>query len=209
MSNTMATVLESVETAPWVVKMPSSVVEMNDDQFFDFCQANRELRIERTAEGDILLMSPTGVKSGQRNAIIIARLNNWAERDGTGVVFDCNAGFRLRNRAIRSPDAAWVLKSRLKRFSMAEQEKFLPLCPDFVIELKSPTDRLADLKKKLQEYIDNGARLGWLLNPKARQVLVYRPQGAVEILDHPKRVSGDPELPGFVLDLKGIWEPES
>jgi len=209
MSNTMATILEPVETSPWVVKMPSSVVEMNDDQFFHFCQANRELRIERTADGDILLMSPTGVKSGQRNAIIITRLNNWAERDGTGVVFDSNAGFRLRNRAIRSPDAAWVLKSRLKRFSMAEQERFLPLCPDFVIELKSPTDRLADLKKKLQEYIDNGARLGWLLNPKARQVLVYRPQRAVEILDHSKRVSGDPELAGFVLDLKGIWEPES
>ena len=205
----MATVLESVETAPWVVKMPSSAVEMNDDQFFDFCQANRELRIERTAEGDILLRSPTGVKSGQRNAIITMRLGIWAERDRKGVVFDSNAGFRLRNRAIRSPDAAWVLKSRLKRFSMAEQEKFLPLCPDFVIELKSPTDRLADLKKKLQEYIDNGARLGWLLNPKARQVLVYRPGRAVEVLDHPEAVSADPELPGFVLDVKGIWEPES
>jgi len=189
--------------------MPSSVVEMNDDQFFDFCQANRELRIERTADGDILLMSPTGAKSGQRNAIITMRLGIWAERNGKGVVFDSSTAFRLPNRAIRSPDAAWVLKSKLKRFSTVEQEKFLPLCPDFVIELKSPTDRLADLKKKLKEYIDNGARLGWLLNPEARQVLIYRPGRAVEVVNHPEAVSGEPELPGFVLDLKAIWEPES
>ncbi len=205
----MATVPELVETPPLVVKMPSSVVEMNDDQFFDFCQANRELRIERTADGDILIMSPTGARSGRRNAIITMRLGIWAERNGTGVVFDCNTGFRLPNGATRSPDAAWILKSRLERFSIAEQEKFLPLCPDFVIELESPTDRVADLKNKLQEYIDNGARLGWLLNPEVRQVLVYRPARAVEVLDHPEAVSGDPELPGFVLDIKGIWEPES
>jgi len=205
----MATVLESVETSPWVVKMPSSVAEMDDDQFFDFCQANPELRIERTAEGDILIMSPAGWMSGRRNAIITARLINWAERDEAGVVVDSSTGFRLPNSATRSPDAAWVLKSRLKRFSIADQEKFLALCPDFVIELKSPTDRLADLKNKLEEYVANGARLGWLLNPEARQVLVYRPGRAVEVLDHAETVSADPELPGFVLDLKPIWDPES
>jgi Uma2 family endonuclease len=204
----MATVLESVETSPWVVKMPSSVAEMDDDQFFDFCQANPELRIERTAEGDILIMCPAGWMSGRRNAIITIRLGNWAEQNRTGVVVDSSTGFRLPNAAMRSPDAAWVLKSRLKRFSIAEQEKFLPLCPDFVIELKSPTERLADLKNKMQEYVENGARLGWLLNPEVPQVLVYRPTRAVEVLDHPETVSGDPELPGFVLNLKGIWEPE-
>ena len=182
---------------------------MNDDQFFEFCRVNRELRIERSAEGDILIMSPAGWMSGRRNAIITARLINWAERDGAGVVVDSRTGFRLPNSATRSPDAAWVLKSRLKRFSIADQEKFLALCPDFVIELKSPTDRLADLKNKLEEYVANGARLGWLLNPEARQVLVYRPGRAVEVLDHAETVSADPELPGFVLDLKPIWDPES
>jgi Uma2 family endonuclease len=202
-------VLESVESPPVVVKIPASVLTMNDDQFFEFCQVNRDLRIERSAEGDILIMSPAGWMSGRRNAIITARLINWAERDGAGVVVDSSTGFRLPNSATRSPDAAWVLKSRLKRFSIADQEKFLALCPDFVIELKSPTDRLADLKNKLEEYVANGARLGWLLNPEARQVLVYRPGRAVEVLDYAETVSADPELPGFVLDLKPIWDPES
>ena len=206
---TVAAVLESVESQPLVVKIPASVLTMNDDQFFHFCQVNRELRIERTADGDILIMCPAGWMSGRRNAIITARLINWAERDGTGVVVDSSTAFRLPNRATRSPDAAWVLKSRLKRFSIAEQEKFLPLCPDFVIELKSPTDRLADLKNKLEEYIANGARLGWLLKPEARQVLVYRPARVVEVLDDAETVSADPELPGFVLDLRPIWDPES
>jgi len=161
----MSTVLETVEAAPLVVKIPSSVVEMTDDQFFDFCQVNRELRMERTAEGDIVIMLPAGFESGRRNATITARLRIWAERDGLGVVVDSSAGFRLPNGATRSPDAAWVLKSRIEPFSIEEREKFLPLCPDFVIERRSPTDRLADLKKKLVEYVDNGARLGWLLDP--------------------------------------------
>ena len=181
---------------------------MNDDQFFDFCQANRELRIERTAEGDILIMSPAGWRSGRRNAIITMRLGIWAERDGKGVVVDSSTGFRLPNGATRSPDAAWILKSRLERFSIAEQEKFLPLCPDFVIEIKSPTDSVADLKNKLQEYVENGARLGWLLNPEVRQLLIYRPGRAVEVVHHAEAVSAEPELPGFALNLKEIWDPE-
>jgi len=204
----VAAVLESLESPPVVVKMPSSVVAMNDDQFFDFCQANRELRIERTAEGDILIMSPAGWRSGRRNAIITMRLGIWAERDGKGVVVDSSTGFRLPNGATRSPDAAWILKSRLERFSIAEQEKFLPLCPDFVIEIKSPTDSVADLKNKLQEYVENGARLGWLLNPEVRQLLIYRPGRAVEVVHHAEAVSAEPELPGFALNLKEIWDPE-
>ncbi len=204
----MTTVFESVETAPLVVRMPPSVVEMNDDQFFYFCQVNKELRIERTAEGDILIMAPEGSGSGQRDAETTVQLGNWAKRNRTGVVFGSSAGFTLPNGAVRSPDAAWLLKSRLKPFSKQEREKFLPLCPDFVIELKSPSDRLVDLKNKMAEYIENGARLGWLLDPDACQVFVYRPGRAVEVLNHPESVSGDPELPGFVLDLKDIWEPE-
>ena len=205
----MTILLEGVETLPLPVKMPASVVEMNDDQFFYFCGLNREMQIERTAEGDILINPPSGSLTGQRSAKITTQLALWGERDGTGVVLGCSAGYMLSNRAVRSPDASWLLKSRLKRFSKEEREKFLPLCPDFVIELKSPTDRLADLKNKMMEYIENGARLGWLLDPEARQVFVYRPGRAVEALDRPEAVSGDPELPGFVLDLKGIWEPES
>jgi len=211
----MATVLETVatvgtvETTPLVVKLPSCVVEMSDDQFFDFCQVNRDLRVERTAEGDIVIMLPAGSWSGHRDATITARLINWAERNGTGLVFGSSAGFRLPNGSTRSPDAAWVMKSRLEPFTSEQREKFLPLCPDFVIELRSPTDRVADLKRKFVEYIDNGARLGWLIDPLEHQVLVYRPGKAVEILDHPLTVSGDPELPGFVLDLKGVSEPES
>ncbi len=208
----MATVFETVgtvETTPLVVKLPSSIVEMTDDQFFDFCQVNRDLRIERTAEGEIVIMLPAGFESGRRNAIITEQLRAWAKRNGTGVAVDSSAGFRLPNGATRGPDGAWILKSRLEPISLEEREKFLPLCPDFVIELRSPTDSLTDLKRKLVEYIDNGARLGWLLDPPGRQVFVYRPAAAVEALDHPATVSGDPELAGFVLDLKGVLEPES
>ncbi|HMD98280.1 MAG TPA: Uma2 family endonuclease [Terriglobia bacterium] len=204
----MTTVLESVETAPLVVKMPSSVVEMNDEQFFDFCQVNRELQIERTAEGDVLIMAPAGSESSQSEIEVAVQLAMWAKRDRRGVVFGSSAGFTLPDHAVRSPDASWVLKSRLKGFSREVRRKFLPLCPDFVIELKSPSDRLARLKNKMAEYIANGARLGWLIDPDACQVFVYRPGRAAEALDRPESVSGEPELPGFVLDLKGIWEPE-
>ncbi|HMD98279.1 MAG TPA: Uma2 family endonuclease [Terriglobia bacterium] len=204
----MTILLEGVETLPLPVKMPASVVEMNDDQFFYFCGLNREMQIERTAEGDILINPPSGSLTGQRSAKITTQLALWGERDGTGVVLGCSAGYMLSNRAVRSPDASWLLKSRLKRFSKEEREKFLPLCPDFVIELGSPTHLLEDLKNKMAEYIENGARLGWLLDPDTRQVLVYRHGRAVEVLNHPESVSGDPELLGFVLDLKEIWEPE-
>jgi Uma2 family endonuclease len=124
------------------------------------------------------------------------------------VAFDSSAGFRLPNKATRSPDAAWVLKSRLKRFSREEQRKFLALCPDFVVELKFPTDRLTQLKRKMQEYIENGARLGWLIDPDYRRVFVYRPGVAVECLKNIESLAGEPILPGFVLDLGEIWEPD-
>ena len=202
----MGAIIETVETVPFALRLPSSLCDMTDDQFFDFCQANRDLRIERTAEGDIMIMMPAGFGSGRRNARITAQLSAWAERDGTGIAVDSSAGFKLPNRATRSPDAAWVLKSRLTGFSNEELEKFLPLCPEFVIELRSPSDRLADLQRKLAEYIENGARLGWLIDPLNGQVLVYRPGRAVEVLDHPQTISGDPELPGLVMDLKGILE---
>ena len=181
---------------------------LSDDQFFDLCQQNRDLRFEQSATGDIIIMSPAGGEASAGNAELTIQLGMWSKRDGTGVAFDSSAGFRLPNGATRSPDAAWVLKSRLARLNRGQKRGFIPLCPDFVAELRSPTDSLAVLQTKLEEYLANGARLGWLLDPEARTVYVYRPGQPVQRLDGPAQVSGDPVLPGFVLDLQPIWEPE-
>lgn len=184
------------------------VFEMSNDLFFDFCQTNREWRIERTAEGDVLIMPPSGWETGTYNARIGAFLTTWALQDGTGVASDSSTGFDLPNGATRSPDAAWVKRSRLATLTPEQKKRFLPLCPDFVIELRSPSDHLKTLQDKLQEYLANGAQLGWLLDTPNRQVYVYRPGQAVECLENPATISGDPELPGFVLDLAKIWEPD-
>jgi len=204
----MANIAETLESEPWVIRMPADVVKMTDDQFFEFCQANRDLRLERTAEGDILIMPPAGFESGHLNINIASQLHCWAKRDGTGIALNSSAGFRLPNHATRNPDAAWVLKSRLKGFSREEKRKFLALCPDFVVELKSPTDRLADLEDKMEEYLENGARLGWLIDPDRRRVFVYRPGEPAQCLENPLQLAGDPVLPGFVLELKEVWEPD-
>ena len=204
----MYALLEKAEVAPWVLQMPKGL-DLTDDQFFEFCVLNRELlRIERTAEGEILIMSPTGGRSSHQNAQITRQLANWAENDGTGVAFDSNGGFTLPNNAMLSPDAAWVARGRLALFTAEEKGKFLPLCPDFVVELRSPSDRLADLKQKMKEYVSNGALLGWLIEPFERQVFVYRPNQPIQQLDQPPSVDAAPELPGFVLDLTKIWEPD-
>ncbi|NOT53080.1 MAG: Uma2 family endonuclease [Deltaproteobacteria bacterium] len=181
---------------------------MNDELFFDFCQANREWRIERDAQGEILLMPPTGGTTSHGNALLTASLMTWALNDGTGVAFDSSGGFDLPNGAMRSPDASWVKRARLTALSPPQKKRFLPLCPDFVIELRSPSDHLATLRDKMQEYIDNGALLGWLLDVPSRQVFVYRPGKAVERMENPATISGEPELPGFVLDVTKIWEPD-
>jgi len=181
------------------------VLELTDDQFFALCQLNRDLRIERTARGELVIMPPTGWKTGERNAEITLQLRTWAKQDGTGVVTDSSAGFKLPNGADRSPDGAWIRHERLVTLTPEQQEKFLPLCPDFVIELRSPTDSLTLLLAKMQEYLDNGVRLGWLIDPIQRRVYVYRPQLPIEILENPDTVSGDPVLPGFTLDLCEIW----
>ena len=204
----MYALLEQEGVAPWVLQMPESL-DFTDDQFFEFCVLNRELlRIERTAEGEILIMNPTGAKGSHRNLEISTQLAYWAKRDGTGVAFDSNGGFTLPNNAMRSPDASWVARDRLALFTEEEKEKFLPLCPDFVVELRSQSDRLADQKRKMEEYISNGALLGWLIEPFELQVFVYRPGRPAQQLDQPASVDAGPELPGFVLDLTKIWEPE-
>jgi Uma2 family endonuclease len=186
----------------------SPAIEITDDEFFAFCQLNRDLRFERTAEGDIIVMAPTGGETGNRNADITAQLVTWTKRDGTGAAFDSSTGFKLPNGADRSPDGSWVRKSRLAALTHEQKLKFLPLCPDFVIELLSPTDALAVTQAKMSEYIENGAQLGWLIDPEVRQIHVYRPRHAAVILENVTQIAADPELPGFVLDLREIWEPK-
>ena len=204
----MYALLEQAEVAPWVLQMPEGM-DLTDDQFFEFCVLNRELlRIERSAEGEILIMSPTGARGSHQNLELSGQLYNWAKSDGSGVAFDSNGGFTLPNNAMRSPDAAWVDRDRLAMFTEEEKEKFLPLCPDFVIELRSRSDRLADQKRKMEEYISNGALLGWLIEPQERKVFIYRPNQVIQQLDRPLSIDAGPELPGFVLDLAKIWEPE-
>ena len=189
-------------SSPWpLVIHTRPALDLTENQFLALCQLNRDLQIERTAAGDWSIMPPVVASSGRGEADIIALLWAWAKRDGTGTVFSASTGFCQPNGAVRAPDTSWVLNSRLERFSTREWEQFLPLCPDFVLELRSPSDRLADLQKKMREYVANGARLGWLLDPRRRRVYVYRPHAAMERLDHPDKVSGDPVLPGFELDL--------
>lgn len=183
------------------------VVKLSNDELFELCQRNRDLRIERTARGEIIVMSPAGGKTSNRNFEIIGQLWAWARRSRTGQAFDSSCGFILPNGAMRGPDAAWVERSRLESLPREQQEKFLPLCPTFVIELRSPSDPLASVQRKMEEYIESGARLGWLVDPLERRLHVYRPGAGIEILDEPSSVAGDPELPGFVLDLDEIWNP--
>jgi Uma2 family endonuclease len=187
-----------------ILRLPPDISHYSDDQFFQFCAANRKLRIERTAEGKIIIMSPTGGETGRRNAEISRQLGNSAKQDGTGVVFDSNTEFRLPNGANRSPDASWILKSRWEAIPQSEREKFPLICPDFVIELLSPSDNLEETKLKMQEYTANGTGLGWLIDPKNKRVWVYTGAG-FQVLDQPKALSADPLLAGFVLDLTEIF----
>jgi len=187
-----------------MLQIPPSV-RLTDEQFYEICRANRDLRFERTARGELIIMPPTGGGTSKRNASITGQLTGWNQRSQLGVVFDSSGGFRLPNGAERSPDAAWIPLAKWEALSEAEQERFLPLCPDFVIELRSPSDNLNTLRAKLAEYRDNGCQLGWLLNRQDRQVEIYRPSRDVEIVANPTTLSGEEVLPGFVLDLAPIW----
>ena len=200
----MTEVLESIEQAPFVIH-PIPSHQMDDDEFFEFCQINRDVRIERSSEGDIILMAPAGGISGSSNAGLTAQFWNWAKKDGTGRVFDSSTGFILPNKAVRSPDVSWVLNRRLDKLTVEQWKKFLPLCPDFALELRSESDALRIQQDKMVEYIANGSQLGWLIDPARKQLHVYRPGQPPEILDHPARMSGESLLPGFTLDLSDLW----
>jgi Uma2 family endonuclease len=178
---------------------------LTDEQFYQLCRDNRDLRFELSARGELIIMPPTGSLTGLRNARLTHRITDWAERDATGVAFDSSTGFALPSGAKRSPDAAWVRLERWNALSETEKNKFAPLCPDFVIELRSPDDSLTTLQEKMAEYVENGSQLGWLLDPATKRVHIYRPGQPAEIQHDPTAVSGDPILPGFVLTLSEIW----
>jgi Uma2 family endonuclease len=184
---------------------------MTNDQFYEFCQLNHDFRIERNPAGELVIMPPTGSETDERNFDVIVQLGIWTKQDGTGVGFGSSGGFTLPNGAVRSPDAAWIKRTRWEAIPAELRKKFAPICPEFVIELRSESvvyrrrHRLQILQDKMQEYIDNGTQLGWLIDRKQRRVFIYRPNNAVEELDNPRTLSGEPLLPGFVLDLSQVW----
>lgn len=192
------------------LKVPPAV-GLTDEQFYQLCVANQEWRLELTAKGELIIMPPTGGETGIRNADINAQLVIWNRQTKPGKVFDSSTEFRLPNGAKRSPDASWVKLERWEVLPTQDRKRFPPLCPDFVIELRSETDSLKELRAKMREYRDNGARLGWLIDPQTPLVEIYRPSVAVETIsfpsDAPPTLSGEDVLPGFVLDLIPILNP--
>ena len=182
------------------------VSKISAEEFVELCRQNPELRIERTSEGDLIVMAPTGGKTGNRNAKLIFAFGVWAENDASGQFFDSSTVFSLPNGAQRMPDLSWIQNQRWDALSPDEQEHFPPLCPDFVVELRSRTDSLKSLQAKMEEYTANGAQLGWLIDPLERKVHIYRPAAEPEILDDPEKVSGEPLLKVFVLDVRSIWD---
>ena len=180
-------------------------MEMTGEQFVQFCSDNGELRIELTAKRELIIMPPANPDTGHKNHTINGELYAWSKQDGTGLGFDSSTGFTFPNGAMRSPDASWVARERWEALPQGERTKFSRLVPDFVVEFRSPSDTLPMLLAKMSEYMENGVRLGWLIDPFQRRVYVYRPGHPVETLEAPESVSGDPELPGFALNLQDIW----
>ncbi len=192
-----------------VVLRLDSVLELTDDVLLALSSLNDTLRLEKNAKGDLEILPPTVPTTGNQNSNLTADLTVWARGDRTGIAFDSNTGFTLPNGAVRAPDASWILKSRIAALTDEQRKGFWPISPDFAIELRSSSDTLAGIQRKMEEYMENGVRLGWLIDPldPQRRVYVYRPDADVEVLEAPEYLSGDPELPEFTLDLKPIWEP--
>jgi Uma2 family endonuclease len=176
-------------------------LDLTDEQFFQLCQNNRDLRFERTATGELIIMPPTGSETGNRNGRLIQQLFNWTDTNDLGVAFDSSAGFKMPKGGNRSPDASWIQKTRWDGLTEEQKQQFAPLCPDFVVELRSASDSLKELQDKMLEYLDNGVRLGWLIDRQNLRVEIYRPGQKVEIIESHETLSGEDVLPGFVLDL--------
>ena len=182
------------------------VFTLDDEQFFQLSQANPELKLERSPQKNLIIMSPTGGETGNKNAELIIEFGNWNRQKKQGKVFDSSTGFKLPNGAIRSPDVAWIEQIRWEQLSAESRQTFPNLAPDFILELKSATDRLSTLQAKLEEYVENGVKLAWLINPTEKQVEIYRQGKEKEVLDNPKTLSGENILEDFCLDLSLIWQ---
>ncbi len=183
----------------------SPIIKLTDEQFEKLALVNRDLRLELTTKGELIIMPPTGGETGKKNLDIEGQLWLWNRQSNLGVAFNSSTGFRLPNGATRSPDASWIKLEKWNNLTPEQRKKFIPLCPDFVIELVSESDELKDIQDKMQEYLNNGLRLGWLINPKTKTVEVYRSHQAVELLQSPQTLLADHVLPGFVLDLSSVW----
>lgn len=190
---------------PIVLDFRDVLRKISDDEFESFCRHNPDIEIELTKEGELVIMPPTGGETGIRNFTLIGIFFNWLEKDKSGVGFDSSTVFKLPNGAKRSPDLAWIKNERWTSLTDEERIKFPPLCPDFVVELRSPSDAIKNLQEKMEEYIANGATLGWLIDPIERKVYVYRPNAEAEILENPQKLSGEPLLRKFSLKMSKIW----
>lgn len=181
-------------------------LKMTDKAFYNFCQSNKDFRFEMDKRGNLIIMPPTFLETSRKNADINVQLGIWARKDKTGIAFESDGMFTLPNGAKRAPDAFWILKERYFALSQEErEEKFARICPDFVLELRSKSDNLRKLQNKMREYMENGARLGWLVDPYEKRVHVYRADKTVEVFDNPKTVSGEDVLKDFEMDLTEIW----
>ncbi|TVP67179.1 MAG: Uma2 family endonuclease [Nodularia sp. (in: Bacteria)] len=188
------------------VNIPNTLIlKVSHEQFIDLALANRDLQLERSATGELIIMPPTGSDTGNKNLDMEGQLWLWNRQSKLGQAFNSSTGFHLPNGANRSPDAAWVRQERWNALTLEQQETFAPICPDFVLELRSKTNSLEKLQAKMKEYIENGACLGWLIDRQNQRVEIYRPGRDVEVLNHPVSLSGEDVLPGFVLDLTEVW----
>ncbi|MFP4299792.1 MAG: Uma2 family endonuclease [Spirulinaceae cyanobacterium] len=194
-------------TETYLLHLPKTLrLQISVAQFEMLAIANRELSLERNHQGELIVNPPTSWETGERNSKIIQQLANWNDRNRTGKTFDSSTGFTLPNGAIRSPDASWISLQRWSRLTPQQKSTFPQICPDFVVELRSPSDTLSPLQAKMAEYRDNGTRLGWLIDPQNRQVSVYQPETEVMVLDNPNSLSGEAVLLSFVLDLSVVWD---
>jgi Uma2 family endonuclease len=184
---------------------PTLTLTITHEQLVQLAQVNRELQLERTATGELIVMPPTASNTGKNNFDMAGQLWFWNRQNKLGVAFDSSTGFHLPNGADRSPDIAWVRQERWDALTPEQQASFAPLCPDFVVELRSKNDKIEPLRAKMREYIENGASLGWLIDRNHKKVEIYRPGQEVEVLEHPASLSGEAVLPGFVLDLTEVW----
>ncbi|MCJ8282176.1 MAG: Uma2 family endonuclease [Rivularia sp. ALOHA_DT_140] len=191
----------------FLLELPKTLgLYVTQEQFTILSQANRDLNLERTAKGELIVNPPTGWETGERNRSITGQLDRWyEENEDLGKAFDSSTGFILPSGANRSPDACWVSQERWDNLTPEQKGTFANICPDFVVELRSSSDRIESLRDKMKEYIDNGSRLGWLIDPQNRKVEIYRPDKTIEVLENPAKLSGEDVLPGFVLNLRRVW----